>query len=379
MARKSKPEVVTEVPEGAVDATPGAPDPVELTRQATGAITPWASKSVIEFHPTLAEIAKMRVKYTELLAANDVKTEEGYGAVKQALRTLTPLRTAVDARRLEEGRQARDYVARVNAAGNTIIERIAEIEAPLAAALKAEDARQTEEALAKALAIEAEQRRKEDERLALIAAEEKRKKDEADAELARREAAIEEQRKALEAQQADFKRQQDELQRQQEEVLAETKRLQREAQDRIDAENKRLEDAKQEERRKEEAAEQEKRRQEEEARRTAQAEQDRIATEARVKKAAEDAAALAVKNEQARVAREVEAARVKAEKEAAAEAKKLAKAPDVEKIKQWRESLRSVIKAAPVCKDGEAIQFVGRLKKSLIEAEVLMAAFVEAK
>jgi len=370
---KRQTNVVDEVPEGAVDVAPEAEKP------AGTEVSIFATAPAWQPHPTLVEIAKLHEEALLLLGSSDLTTEAGYKAVKAYKVAIMRKRTAVDSRRLEEGRQAREYVSQVNSAGNLVMNKLKEIEEPLEAALKAQDDKAINEALAKAKEIEEEQRRKEDERLALIKAEEDRKKAEAQAELDKQRAAIEEQRKLLDAQQAEFNRQQEELRKQQQEAMAESQRLQREAQAVLDAERKRVEDAQQEERRKKEAEEQAKCREEEETRRVAQAEQERLATEARVKKAAEEAAALAVKNEQARVAREAEAAKQKAEREAAAAAKKLAKAPDIEKVRLWALTLDQIVKTAPVCKDQDAIQVVGRVKKELISCLGIMSVYVEAK
>lgn len=346
---KRKPQIVDEVPQEAADMSQAGPvDAGNLAEKANAAMVPWASKSVIEFHPTLAEIAKLKVQHDELLKASDVTTEEGYKRITQALRTLTPLRTAVDKRRLEEGRAARDYTSRVNAAGNLIIERLAEIEAPLAAALKAQDEKEEREALARAQAIEAEQRAAEEQRLALLKAVEDRKKEAAEAELRARQAAINKEKEEFEKQKQAFELQQKELRDAQEKLRLEQERQQRETQARADQEQRDREHKERMEREERERADREEAAKKQAAEREEQREKDRIANEARIKEAKEKAAAAAVEAERQRVKREQEAKEEKAKKDKEAADRRTQRAPDREKITQWTLAIQAC--TAPQCK-----------------------------
>lgn len=378
---KQRPEVVNEVPDNAADM--GA----AKTEEGPGKqVSIFATLPAWQPHPTLAEIAKMQVEASALLAASDLSKTTDYKAVKAYKMSITRKRTSVDARRKEEGREALEYKRNVDAAGNLIMARLEEIEEPLEAALKAQDAKEVEEALAEAKRIEAEQRAKEDQRLALLAAEEQRRKDAEAAvlkakedELAAQRAAIEEEKAQFAAQRAEFDRQQAELRAQQEQQRLENERAQREAQKKIDDERRAKEEK---ERQAEEKRQAEIRAKEESERameRQKQREQERIANEKRIEEAKKAAAELAVKNEQARVAREAEAAKAKAEKERLAAEKAATKAPDLVKVKAWRTKLIEVIDTAPNCKDLEAIQVVGRVKKELIAVDTIIKLFVEAK
>lgn len=356
MAKRSSDQVVSEVPDGVQDLGQEV-DQAALTEQAKKPLVPWAAEAVksIEFHPTLQAVAQIKEKHVALLASTDVTTEEGYKIIKSALRTLTPLRTAVDARRLAETAQAREYQTKVNEAGNRIINALKEVEAPLAKALKDEDERQMQEALAKAKAIEEEQRRKEEERLRLLKEEEDRKKAEAEAELARQRAAIEEEKRKLEAQQAEFNRQQAELRAEAERIRLENERLQREAREKIEAEKRAEEEKRRQEQAKIDAERRAKDEAEREEKRKADAEKARIEYERRVEEAKQRAAQAAIENERARVAREAEAARVKAEKEAAEAAEKSAKAPDRQKAMILADYLNLAVFPDMKSKEGRAV------------------------
>lgn len=347
MARRSATQVVDQVPPGTPDMGQ-APDPEVLTSQANAAIVPWASKAIVEFHPTLVEIAKMKDQHEKLLASTDVATEDGYAKIKGALRALIPLRTAVDSRRLEEGRQARDYVGRVNLAGNTIIRKLEEIEGPLEAALKTEDARKLAEATAAAEAIERQQKEQEDARLAAIKADEDAKRLAAEQELERKrqiqereEARLKQDREEFDRQRAKFDQDQAQLKAEQDRVRLENERLQREAQAKLD-----------QERRDQEYKERlEREEQERKDRAIAKEKQDKIDAEKR-EADLQEARELAAQDERARIARVQQEKERKEADDRAKEAERLAQAPDKEKLEIYVRAVAAI--TAPTLKTVKA-------------------------
>lgn len=397
MARKSS-DVFDAAPAGAVDVNEagpvfkdGGPGPRDIssherqqaaiddmTRQASTAVSVFANLPAWEPHPTLMEIAKMKEEKLKLIA--DVGTPAGLKLCKQAKREIVRLRNAVDDRRKEVGKEAYDYKKKVDEAGRTVIEKLQEIEEPLEAAIKAEEQKEIEAALAKAMAIEAEQRAKEEQRLALIQAEKDRVEAERLAKIKAQEEELEAQRKELELLRVEAKRKNEEeraafqarieseraeMDRQRKEYGAK-QAAQREAQAKIDAENGRLQAearAKIEEERRQaeakaravleerEATERAEREKAAEERRKVQAEADRLANEKRIEEAKKAAAEQAVKNEQARVAREAEAKRLKEAKDKAAADKKAAQAPDKDKLSKWADSIQAIER--PAVKDKE--------------------------
>lgn len=375
MAKKANPDVLDAAPDGAIDLSEGSA--ASLTKQASTAVSVFASLPVWQPHPTLVEIAKLKEEKLKLIGG--ITEPGGLEVVKKARMEIVRLRTAVDARRKQEGKDARDYVGKVNAAGNLVIEKLEEIEAPLEAAIKAEEQKEIAAALAKAKAIEEEQRQKEEQRLALLKAEEDRKKAEAQALLDKQKAEMDKRREELDKQLADMNRQKDEMKKQQDEIRLENERLQAEARARIDEERRQTEEKARLELHKREEAERMDREEKAEERRKVQAEADRQANEKRIEEAKKAAADQAVKNEQARVAREAEAKRAKEAKDKAAADKKAAQAPDKDKVGVWARDLAALIKSTPVCKDPECIQLTGRVKKDLISLSTVLNAFVEAK
>jgi hypothetical protein len=350
MAKRTKPEVLSEAPDGLADmGQAGAVNVADLTEKASTAVSVFKTLPAWEPHPTLVEIAKMKEEKLKLLA--DVATPAGLKLCKAAKREVVSLCTAVDERRKQEGRDALEYKRAVDKAGNTVMEKLREISDTLEAAIKAEEQKEIEAALAKAKAIEEEQRQKEEQRLALLAAEEKRKKDEAEAELRRRQEAIDREKAEFEERQKEFQKQQAELREAQEKLRLEQERQNREAQAReraIQEEKERRERAEREERERKERAEREEKERKE---REAQAEVNRLATEQRIKEAKEKAAAAAVEAERLRVKRLEEELTAKALKEQAAKEKKARLAPDVDKVAAWVKRVLAAMVPACEIKD----------------------------
>lgn len=320
-------------------ADPSAPDIEKLTAAAQKPVVPWAREGAlqIEFHPNMLEIAKMKADSLQLLATNakkdsngnySIDTQEGYDAIKRAYLDIVPLRTAADERRLEEGRQARDYVNLVNKLGNTVVNALHDIERPLRLAVQQADRRTENEAREKALEIERQQKEAEDARLAALKAKE-------DAERKAAEEELEKKRKIQEGEERRLKEERDKFELQK----AEFKRQQREAQAKIDEALRAEEEAKAEVRRREESAAAEKRRLEE--------------LEAAKQRAAREALEAAEKKrkEDERLAKE------KADRDAVAAAEKAAKAPDREKAKAYLQSLHAVHVPEMKSKEGKAVIF----------------------
>lgn len=301
-----------------------ASDVAGMTHKAQAAVVPWATdgKLSIEFHPTMVEIAKMKAERAELLEANTVdgriETSESYDKVKRAYLEIVPLRTACNDRRLEEGRQAREYVKLVNEIGNTVIEALEDIEAPLRAAVKEADERAEKAAMDEARREQEEAARVERERVAKIEAENQRLRDEHAARMKSQQDEIDRQKSELAAERAAQQKLIDEERaenrRKAEEERAafqvridaereEMERLrkdhqakldaQREAQAKIDIENKRIADVRLAAAR----AEEEKKREEE--RKKKEAEEADLRREVEAKAAATRASELEVAKKQA--------------------------------------------------------------------------------
>lgn len=332
-------------------------------------------------HPTLAELAVMKTEYLALLDDNKIETPDGYEAVRKAIGVLRPLRTGVDEKRLECGSEAREYVKRVNAAGNLLIQRIEEIEKPLKAAKDKVDHRAAEEALAKAMAIEAEQKRLEDARLAAIQAE----KDKAEAERLAKIKAQEEElasyRKKLEEERSAFEAQQAE-QREKARIENEARdKAHAEAQAKINAERKEIEDAKLETERAKEAAKQEEIRKAKEAAEEARRRGEAVAAEAARAAELEEAKKRAAEEAVAKAERErVNAERIKREDEERAEQerkRKEAMAPDKEKAKQLVCRITEIELPDMKSKEGKAV--VEDTRKALAEMCQTLTAFHQGK
>lgn len=373
-----KTQVVDEVPQGMADMSQAGPVDVKgLTEQASTAVSVFATLPTWEPHPTLVEIAKMKEEKLKLLA--EVGTPAGLKLCKAAKREIVSLCTSVDERRKDVGRDALEYKRGVDKAGNAVMEKLREISDTLEDAIKKEEQKEIEEALAKAKEIEAEQRAKEEQRLALLKADEERKKAEAEAELKRRQDAIDKEREEFELKKAEFERQQQELRDAQEKVRLEHERQQREVREKEDQERREREAKERAEREERERIDREAAAKKQAAEREEQREKDRVANEARIKEAKEKAAADAIEAERIRVKRLKEAADAKAEKDRRAAEKKAKQAPDLEKIRAWWKYVDSMVENSPMCKDPEAIQLVGRLKKELITLSIAIKTFLEAK
>lgn len=91
--------------------------------------------SIVQYDITDAAIAAMKHEYSGLT----ITDKESYEVVRQALGVVRGHRTAVDKRRLELTKKARDYQSEVNSAGKAIIASLTEIEEPLKATKKVED------------------------------------------------------------------------------------------------------------------------------------------------------------------------------------------------------------------------------------------------
>ena len=115
-------------------------------------------EALVKYDITDAAIQAMEDEYTGLT----ITDKDSYEVIRKALGVLRGHRTAVDKRRLELTKKARDYQDEVNSAGKAIISSLLEIEKPLKAEKKKEDDKEA--------AIEAEKKRLDDERISKIMA-----------------------------------------------------------------------------------------------------------------------------------------------------------------------------------------------------------------
>lgn len=216
-------------------------------------------QGLVVFSPTMAEIAKWKDNYANLSA------ETQYEEVRLAIRQVVTARTSIDKRRLEETAKYREYTKTVNTLGGQLIAAIEEIEIPLKAKKKAVDDAAEAEARRKVAEekarIEAEERSKREEEEARLKAirdaenakiaEDRKKLDEERSELERsrkaeeveRRRVLEEQRKAFEDERK-AREEEDRKRRQEQEVERQRMIAQaKEAQDKIDAERRKLDEA----------------------------------------------------------------------------------------------------------------------------------------
>lgn len=106
-------------PDGAIDISPTSTN---------------LSSAVITYDVTLAQIAKLKDKYSDI--PTDLAVKENYKLVKDGASLLRGLRTKVEKRRKELKADALEYGKKVDGAAKELTEKLLEIEEPIATAKK---------------------------------------------------------------------------------------------------------------------------------------------------------------------------------------------------------------------------------------------------
>lgn len=99
--------------------------------------------TIVEYQPTAAALDELRRRYANV--AFDVATTVGNKAAREARRELVGLRTSLEAKRKELKAPALDYSRRIDAEAKRLTEAIAELEGPIDAQIKADEARRERE------------------------------------------------------------------------------------------------------------------------------------------------------------------------------------------------------------------------------------------
>lgn len=260
-----------------------------------------------------AYIAELKDRYASLRIV-DENDEDGYEAVKVALRTMVSTRTALDKNRKAQTQEAREWIASANAEADRITRKLLEVENPLAAEKKRID--DIKQAAKDAARLKAEE--DERERLAEIERREKAIRDAEAAERKKEADKLAAERKAHEEEMAAFRRQKEELEA---------------AQAKLKADQDEVEKAKAAEARKAELA-----------------------------KAAEEAAAKAERDLREKLEKDRVAAEQKKlddAKREQEEAERLAEMrPDVERVHTFAKTLAEAISVKPACKTKKAKEAV---------------------
>lgn len=102
-----------------------------------------AGLTIAEYEPTAAALAELRQRYDGI--AFDVTTKDGDKSAREARRELVSLRTALEARRKELKAPALDYSRRVDAEAKRLTDAILQLEGPIDAQIKSEEARRERE------------------------------------------------------------------------------------------------------------------------------------------------------------------------------------------------------------------------------------------